>query len=99
MCALRGNSLLYLPVHVTGMAMLALVDTRASQSFVSAKFTAMTKLQVKRDVPMVVQLPTSRIETMDRVLHYELLVGNVIYAQTFYVLDMSLPMIVGLDFC
>ena len=72
--------LLYLPVHVTGMAMSALVDTWASCSFVSAKFAAMTKLYVKRDVPMVVQLPTGRSETMDRVLHCELLIENAIYA-------------------
>ena len=66
---LRGNSLLYLPVHITGIAMLALVDTGASCSFVSAKFAAMTQLHVERDVPMVVQLPTGKSETMDLVLH------------------------------
>ena len=71
---------MYLPVHVTGMAVLALVDTRASRSFVSAKFAAMTKLHVEHDMPMVMQLPTSRSETMDRVLHCKLLSENEIYA-------------------
>ena len=59
--------------------MSALVDTRASRSFVSAKFAAMTKLHVKRDVPMVIQLPTGGSETKDHVLHCELLIENVIY--------------------
>ena len=80
MFALRGNSLLYLPVHVTGMAVSALVDTGASRSFVSVKFAEMTRLHVECDVPMVVQLPTSGSETTDRVLRCELLIENVIYA-------------------
>ena len=80
MFALRGNLLLYLPVHVTGMVVLALVDIGASHSFVSAKFAAMTKLHVEHDVPMVVQLPTGRSETIDCVLHCKLLIENVIYA-------------------
>ena len=71
---------LHLPVHVTGVAVLELVDTVASCSFVCAKFAAMTKLHVDHDVPMVVQLPTSRSETMDHVLHCELLTDNVVYA-------------------
>ena len=79
MFALRGNLLLYLPVHVTGMAVSALVDTGASHSFVGAKFAAMTKLYVELDVPMVVQLPTSRSETMDCVLHCQFLIENIIY--------------------
>ena len=83
---------------MTGMAVSALVDTRASHSFVSAKFAEMTRLQVEHDVPMVVQLPTGRSKTTNCVLHCKLLIGNVIYAQTFFVLDMSLPMIFGLDF-
>ena len=81
------------------MAVSALVDTGASRSFVSAKFAEMTGLPVERDVPMVVQLPTGGSETTDRVLHCKLLLENVIYAWKFYVLNMSLPMIVGLDFC
>ena len=72
--------MLYLPVHVTGVAVLALVDTRASRSFVSAKFTAMTKLHIDCDMQMVVQLPTGRSEIMDRVLYCKLLIENVIYA-------------------
>ena len=72
--------MLYLPVHVTGMAVSALMDTRTSCSFVGARFTAMTKLHIEHDVPMVVQLPTGRNETMDCVLHCELLIENVIYA-------------------
>ena len=72
--------LLYLPVHVTGVAVLALVYTGASRSFVSVKFAAMTKLHVDRDVPMVVQLPTGRSETKGCVLHCELLIENLIYA-------------------
>ena len=71
---------MYLPVHVTGMAVSALVDTRASRSFVNAKFAAMTKLYVELDVPMVVRLPTGISETMDHVLHCELLIENAIYA-------------------
>ena len=67
-------------MHVTGMAVLALVDTRASCSFVSAKFAAMTKLHIECDVPMVMQMPTGRSETTDCVLHCELLIENVIYA-------------------
>ena len=62
------------------MAVSALVDTSASCSFVSAKFAAMTKLHIERDVPMIVQLPTSRNETTDCVLQCELLIENVIYA-------------------
>ena len=81
------------------MAVSALVDTGASRSFVSAKFAETTRLHVERDMPMVVQLPTGGSETMDRVLHCELLREKVIYAWKFYVLNMSLPMIVGLDFC
>ena len=84
---------------MTGVAVSALVDTGASRSFVSTKFAELTQLPVERDVPMVVQLPTGSSETTDRVVHCELLIGNVIYAQKFYVLNMSLPMIVGLDFC
>ena len=80
MFALRGNSLLYLPVHVTGVAVLALVDTGASCSFVSVKFATMTRLHIDRDVPMVMQMPTSRSETTDCVLHCKLLIDNVIYA-------------------
>ena len=99
MFALRRNSLLCLPVHVTGVAVLALVDTGASCRFVSAKLAAMTKLYVERDVPMVVQLPTSRSETTDCVLQCQLLIENIIYAQIFYVLDMLFPMSVGLNFC
>ena len=72
--------MLYLPVHVARMAVSALVDTRASHSFVSVKLAAMTKLHIKRDVPMVVQLPTGRSETTDCVLHCKLLIENVIYA-------------------
>ena len=72
--------MLYLPVHVTGMAVLALVDTGASCSFISAKFAAMTNLYIEHDVPMVVQLPTGRSETTDCVLHCKLLTGNAIYA-------------------
>ena len=64
---------------MTGAAMLALVDTRASHSFVSVKFAAMTKLHVYCDMPMVMQLPTGRSETMDCVLHCKLLIDNVIY--------------------
>ena len=71
---------MYLPVHATGMAVLALVDTGVTCSFVSAKFTAMTKLHVERDVPMVVHLPTGRSETTDHVLHCKLLIENIIYA-------------------
>ena len=40
-------------VHVTGVAVLALLSTGASHSFVSAKFAAMTRLHVDRDVPMI----------------------------------------------
>ena len=65
---------------MTGMTVLALVDTKASCSFISAKFAAMTKLHVARDMPMVVQLPTGRSETTDCVLHCRLLIKNVIYA-------------------
>ena len=93
------NLLLYLPVHMTGVVVLALVDTGVSRSFVSAKFAAMTKFHFERDVPMVVQLPTGRSETTDCVLHCKLLIDNVIYAWIFYVLNMSLPMLVGLDLC
>ena len=59
--------------------MSALVDAGASRSFVSAKFAETTRLQAKRDMPMVVQLPTGGSETTDRVLHCELLIENVIY--------------------
>ena len=69
-----------MPVHVTGLAVSALVDTGASRSFVSAKFAEMTKLHIEHDMPMVVQLPIGRSETKDRVLHCKLLIGNVIYA-------------------
>ena len=62
------------------MAVSALVDAGASCSFVSAKFTEMTRLHVERDVPMVVQLPTSGSETTDHVLHCKLLIENIIYA-------------------
>ena len=62
-----------------GTAVSALVDTGASHSFVSAKFAEMTRLPVERDVPMVVQLPTSGSETTDRVLHCKLLIENIIY--------------------
>ena len=65
---------MYLPVHVMGIDVSAMVDTRASCSFVSAKFATMTKLHAERDVPMVVQLPTGGSETMDRLLHWELLI-------------------------
>ena len=51
---------MYLLVHVTGIALSVLVDTGANCSFASAKFAAMTKLHIERDVPMVVQLPTGR---------------------------------------
>ena len=78
--ALRGNSLLYLPVHVTGMAVSALLDTGASHSFVSTKFAAMTKLHIECDVPIVMQLPTGRSETTDCDLHCKFLTENVIYA-------------------
>ena len=67
-------------MHVTGMAVSALVDTGASHSFVSAKYAAITKLHVECDVPMVVQLPTTRSETTDCVIHCELLIENAIYA-------------------
>lgn len=50
---LGGNLLLYLPVHVTGMAVSALVDTRANHSFVSAKFAAMTKLRIEHDMKIL----------------------------------------------
>ena len=71
---------MYLPVYVTGVAMSALVDTRASHSLVSTKLAAMTKLHIDHDVPIVVQLPTGRSETMDCVLHCKLLSENVIYS-------------------
>ena len=61
-----------------GTAVSALVDTGASRSFVSAKFAEMTRLHVKRDVPMVVQLPTGGSETMDHVLYCKLPIGNII---------------------
>ena len=70
---------MFLPVHVMGMAVLALVDSGASCSFASVKFAAMTKLHVERDVPMVVQLTTGRSETTDCVFHCKLLIENVIY--------------------
>ena len=72
--------MLYLPVHVTGMALSALVDTGASCSFVSAKFAAMSKLHIEHDVPMVMQLPTGRSETADHVLRCKLLIENIVYA-------------------
>ena len=75
--------------------MLALVDTGASHSFVSAKFDTMTKFHIDRDVPIVMHLPTGRSETTDCVLYCKLLIENVIYAYTFYVLDMLLPKIVS----
>ena len=62
------------------MVVIALVDTGANCSFVTVKFAAMAKLHVERDVPMVVQLPTSRSETTDCVIHCKLLIENVIYA-------------------
>ena len=62
------------------MAVLALVDTGASYSFVSAKFAAINKLYIERDVPMVVQLPTGRSETTDHVLCCKLLIENIVYA-------------------
>ena len=65
---------MYLLVHMTGLAVSALVDTGASCSFVGAKLAAMTKLYVDRVVPMVVQLPTGRSEAMELVLHCKLLV-------------------------
>ena len=71
--------MLYLPVHVAGVAVSMLVDTRASHSFVSALFTAMTRLNVDCDVPMVMQLPTGRSKTTDHILHHELLTKNVIF--------------------
>ena len=71
---------MYMPVHVTGVDVSVLVDTGASRSFVSAKFTAMTKLHVKREVPRAVQLPTGGSETTDHVLHCEFLIENIIYA-------------------
>ena len=86
-------------MHVTGVAVLALVYMGASCSFVSAKFAAMTKLHIDCDVPMAMQLQTGRSDATNCVIHCKLLIENVIYAKTFYVLDMSLPMIIGLDFC
>ena len=74
------NLLLYLPVHMTGVVVSALVNTGPSHSFVSAKFAAMTKLHVERDMPMIMQLPTGRSETADCVFHCKLLIENVIYA-------------------
>ena len=71
---------MYLPVHVTGVAVSALVDTGASCSFVSVKFATMSRLHIDRDVLMVMQLPTSRSETTDHVLYCKLLIENVIYA-------------------
>ena len=59
-------------MHVTGVAVLALVDTGASHSFVNTKFAAITKLHVDHDMSMVVQLPTGRSETTDCVIHCEL---------------------------
>ena len=70
---------MYLPVHVTGVAVLALVDTGVSHSFVRAKFTAMNKLHIDHDVLMVVRLPSSRRATTDHLLHCKLLIDNVIY--------------------
>ena len=67
-------------MHVTGIAIPALVETGACCSFVSAKFAAMTKLHIDRDVPMVVQLPTGRSEITDHVLHCKLFIETIIYA-------------------
>ena len=71
---------MYLPVYVTRVAVLTLLDTVASRTFVSMKCSAMTKLHVDHDVLMVLQLPTGRSETVDCVLHCKLLIDNIIYA-------------------
>ena len=70
---------MYLPVHVTGVVLSALVAAWASRSYVSAKLVAMARLHVDRDMPMAMQLPTSRSETMNHVLHCKPLIENVVY--------------------
>ena len=66
-------------MYVTGVEVSALVDTEASCSFVGVKFAAVTSLNIDYDVPIVVQLPTGKSETTNRVLHCKLLIENVIY--------------------
>ena len=72
--------MLYLPVHITGVSVSALVDTGASRSFVSVEFTEMTQLHVHHDVLMVIQLPTGRGDTTDYVLYSKLLIESVPYS-------------------
>ena len=64
---------------MTGVEASALVDNGASHSFVSAKFTEMTRLPIQCDLPMAAHLPTNRSETTDCVLYLKLLIEYVIY--------------------
>ena len=54
------------------------MDTRASHSFVSAKFAAVTKIHIECDMPMIEQLPNGGSEFTYHVLHCKLLIENVI---------------------
>ena len=70
---------MHLPEHITEVAVSILVDTGVSHSFVSAKFAAMTRFYTYHDMPVVVQMPTGRSETINLIFHCKLLIENVVY--------------------
>ena len=71
----------------------------ASRSFVNRRFVTESGQKIHKGENLNVKLPTGRSLTTCDVVKLDLLLGKVVYPWQFYVLDMSMPMILGIDFC
>ena len=91
--------LLYLSVHTHGFAVLEMLDTGATQSFVSQKLAVKLLATVQTTMPLTVILPMGKIMVATSAIQLDMLINNFIYMQHYYILLLKIPLILGNDIC
>ena len=71
--------LLYLSIHTHGVAVPAMLDTGATQSFVSCKLAAKLSAIVQTMAPLTVVLPTGKIMIATTAIQLDMLIDDFIY--------------------
>ena len=77
--SLPSYIILYLSVNIHGFAVLAMLDTGATRSFVSHKLVAKLPATIYTTMPLTVTLPMEKTMVATSVIQLDILADNFIY--------------------
>ena len=95
-CAILGDNLLYLRVDVYGREVKALVDSGATNNFISKRLVDDRKLSVKKGTTTELKMANGRVDRVNAVANVEFMLEGVKEQQEFIVAGLDFDLVLGL---